>query len=443
MFAQLTKRDIFALGFMTFALFVGAGNIIFPPQVGFEAGSHVWLAAIGFLITAVGLPVLTMVSLARVGGGIGALSAPIGRWGGLVVATICYLVVGPLFATPRTAAISYELGFAPLLAAANQHYALFFYSLIYFSLVVVFSLYPGKLLDTVGRFLAPLKIISLAVLVVTAIFKPAGISSPATESYQHAALANGVVNGYLTLDTLGAMVFGIVVVNAIRARGIQDKRLLTRYTMIAAFMAGIGLTLIYLGLFRLGASSGGLVQQGSNGAVILQAYVFHTFGNTGRLFLATLIFIACMVTAIGLTCACAEFFSTYLPYSYRSIVCSLGLCAMLFANLGLDELIKFSLPILNAIYPPCIVLIVSGFTWRWWRNSSIVIVPTMLTSLLFSIIDELKKTPIAHYLPEIFNQLPLVNLGLSWLLPTCIVMLFAAILDRVLCSKPVSKKSAL
>lgn len=169
---QLKSRDIIALGFMTFALFVGAGNIIFPPMVGLQAGEHVWTAAIGFLITAVGLPVLTVVALAKVGGGVESLSTPIGKVAGILLAVVCYLAVGPLFATPRTATVSFEVGIAPL--TGDGPLPLLIYSVIYFALVILVSLYPGKLLDTVGNFLAPLKIIALIVLAVAAVVWPHG-----------------------------------------------------------------------------------------------------------------------------------------------------------------------------------------------------------------------------------------------------------------------------
>lgn len=250
---QLKSRDIIALGFMTFALFVGAGNIIFPPMVGLQAGEHVWTAAIGFLITAVGLPVLTVVALAKVGGGVESLSTPIGKVAGILLAVVCYLAVGPLFATPRTATVSFEVGIAPL--TGDGPLPLLIYSVIYFALVILVSLYPGKLLDTVGNFLAPLKIIALIVLAVAAIIWPAGPISDALEAYRTAPFSNGFVNGYLTMDTLGAMVFGIVIVNAARSRGVSEARLLTRYTVWAGLMAGVGLTLLYLALFRLGSDS--------------------------------------------------------------------------------------------------------------------------------------------------------------------------------------------
>ncbi len=425
----MTPRDILALGFMTFALFVGAGNIIFPPMVGIQSGQHVWLAALGFLVTAVGLPVITVIALARVGGGVDALSSPIGKAAGLVLAAVCYLAVGPLFATPRTATVSFEVGIAPL--TGDGELPLFIYSLIYFSLVMVISLYPGKLLDTVGHFLAPLKIVALVVLGVAAVLWPAGGSIPATEAYTKAAFSTGFVNGYLTMDTLGALVFGIVIVNAARSRGIDNPRLLTRYTVLAGLIAGLGLTLVYLSLFKLGAGSGTLVAQNVNGAAILHAYVQQTFGGMGSVFLAALIFVACMVTAVGLTCACAEFFEQYLPFSYRTLVLILGLFSMLVSNLGLSHLIQFSIPVLTAIYPPCIVLVLLSFTLKWWHQAGRIVAPTMLVSLIFGIIDAIKTTPFGEVLPAWSQHLPLADQGLSWLPPVLVMLLLLGVIDRL------------
>ncbi|WP_192458130.1 branched-chain amino acid transport system II carrier protein [Musicola keenii] len=426
---RLTSKDIVALGFMTFALFVGAGNIIFPPMVGLQAGEHVWSAACGFLITAVGLPVLTVIALARVGGGIDALSSPIGKKAGVLLATVCYLAVGPLFATPRTATVSFEVGIAPLVGTGAA--PLLVYSLIYFAIVILISLYPGRLLDTVGHILAPVKIIALTVLGIAALLWPAGPQIPATDAYLHVPFSSGFVNGYLTMDTLGALVFGIVIVNAARSRGISDAGLLTRYTILAGLIAGIGLTLVYLSLFRLGTFSGSLAPEAQNGAEILHAYVQYTFGNMGSSFLALLIFIACMVTAVGLTCACAEFFSAYLPLSYRSLVFVLGLFSMVVSNLGLSHLIQLSIPVLTAIYPPCIVLVLLSFTRRWWHNSALVVSPVMLVSLVFGAIDGVKSSALAALLPEWTQRLPLSEQGLAWLPPSLVVLLAVAIYDRL------------
>lgn len=425
---HLATKDIFALGFMTFALFVGAGNIIFPPMVGMQSGQHVWLAAAGFLITAVGLPVLTVIALARVGGGIDALSTPIGKTAGLLLAVVCYLAVGPLFATPRTATVSFEVGLAPF--SGDGALPLFIYSLIYFLVVIGISLYPGKLLDTVGHILAPLKMVALGILGIAAVLWPAGSPLPVTDVYQRIPFSNGFVNGYLTMDTLGAMVFGIVIVNAARSRGVNNSRLLTRYTVLAGIISGIGLTAVYLTLFKLGSGSGVLVPHAQNGAEILHAYVQYTFGSSGSAFLAILITIACLVTAVGLTCACAEFFSEHTRLSYRTLVWLLGLFSMIVSNLGLSHLISISVPVLTTIYPPCIVLIVLSFTLRFWHNSRRVVAPAMLVSLLFGIVDGLKVSPLSDWLPLWLGHLPLSTQGLAWLPPTLAVLLMAAIYDK-------------
>ena len=304
---SLRTRDIIALGFMTFALFIGAGNIIFPPIVAQQAGEHVWLAAFGFLITAVGLPVITIMALSRTHGSIAILSSPLGKVASLILTVVCYLSVGPLFAIPRTATVSYEIGFSPYFGTSSS--SLLIYSAVYFAFVTIISLYPNKLLDTIGHVLAPLKILSLAILGVAAFLIPSGYIPPAIHNYVSSPVSEGFVNGYLTMDTLGALVFGIVIINAIHSRGVTDTKLVTKYAVIASLISGVGLTLVYLSLFKLGLGSHEVAPNAANGAIILHAYVQHAFGDLGSLFLTGLIFLACMVTAIGLTCACAEYFA--------------------------------------------------------------------------------------------------------------------------------------
>ncbi|KTC41235.1 MAG: branched-chain amino acid transport system II carrier protein [Pseudomonas sp.] len=426
----LKGQDILALGFMTFALFVGAGNIIFPPIVGLQSGPHVWMAALGFLITAVGLPVITVVALAKVGGAMDSLSSPIGKVAGGLLAAVCYLAVGPLFATPRTATVSFEVGLAPL--TGESPLALALYSTVYFLLVFFISLYPGRLLDTVGRFLAPLKIIALAVLGIAAFALPAGDIGQATTEYVAAPFSQGFINGYLTMDTLGALVFGIVIVNAIRSRGVESPRLITRYAVTAGLIAGVGLALVYVSLFRLGSGSHEVAAGATNGAAVLHAYVQHTFGSLGSGFLAVLISLACLVTAVGLTCACAEYFSRVLPLSYKTLVVILATFSLLVSNLGLTKLIAFSIPVLTAIYPPCIVLVGLSFCKDFWQDQRRIVGPVMLVSFIFGLIDALKGTVFADLIPRQFSDLPLSEQGLAWLVPSVIVLALAVVCDRLL-----------
>ncbi|PVF13103.1 branched-chain amino acid ABC transporter substrate-binding protein, partial [Yersinia pestis] len=205
-------------------------------------------------------------------------------------------------------------------------------------------------------------------------------------------------------------------------------------------IAGIGLTLVYLSLFKLGSSSGSLVPDAQNGAVILHAYVQHTFGGLGSMFLAALIFIACMVTAVGLTCACAEFFAQYLRLSYRTLVFILGIFSMLVSNLGLSHLIQISIPVLTAIYPPCIVLVLMSFTLRWWQHASRIVAPVMLISLVFGILDAVKASTFASFLPAWAHHLPLAEQGLAWLPPSLLVFVVIGLYDRIFCRQKIVVK---
>lgn len=234
------------------------------------------------------------------------------------------------------------------------------------------------------------------------------------------------------MDTLGALVFGIVIVNAIRSRGVTSPQLITRYAIIAGLIAGVGLALVYISLFRLGSGSHAIAAGAGNGAVVLHAYVQHTFGSLGSGFLAVLISLACLVTAVGLTCACAEYFSQVVPLSYKTLVLLLAVFSLLVSNLGLTKLIAFSVPVLTAIYPPCIVLVALSFCKEFWYSQRRIVAPVMLVSLLFGIIDALKVAGLAHWLPNRLANLPLSEQGLAWLVPTLITLAGAFICDRLL-----------
>lgn len=426
---NLRTRDIVALGFMTFALFIGAGNIIFPPIVAQQAGEHVWLAAFGFLITAVGLPVITIVALSRVEGSIQILSSPLGKVASILLTVACYLAVGPLFATPRTATVSYEIGFSSYFGNASN--SLMIYSIVYFALVTIVSLYPNKILDTVGYFLSPLKILGLVILGISAFFIPADIIPPAVGNYVSSPVSEGIVNGYLTMDTLGALVFGIVIVKAITSRGVTDTKLITKYAIIASIISGIGLTFVYISLFKLGMTSHDFAPNATNGAVILHAYVQHAFGDMGAYFLSAMIFVACMVTAIGLTCACAEYFSKLTKIPYKVFVFILVGFSLLISNLGLTKLIAVSVPVLSAIYPPAIAVILLSFCTKFFHQPSRVIAPVTAVAFAFGIIDGLKVAGFSDNLPSVLQNLPLNEQNLAWLIPSLIVLVITVVIDKV------------
>ena len=234
------------------------------------------------------------------------------------------------------------------------------------------------------------------------------------------------------MDTLGALVFGIVIVNAIRSRGVESPKLITRYAIIAGLIAGVGLALVYVSLFRLGSGSHAVAAGASNGAAVLHAYVQYTFGSLGSGFLAVLISLACLVTAVGLTCACAEYFSKILPLSYKTLVVILALFSLFVSNLGLTKLIAFSIPVLTAIYPPCIVLVALSFCKGFWQEQGRIVGPVMLVSFIFGCIDALKGAGLAGWMPTQLVNLPLSEQGLAWLVPSVMTLVAAVVIDRML-----------
>jgi len=427
---RLKGFDLLALGFMTFALFLGAGNIIFPPSAGMASGEFIWQAALGFLLTGVGLPLLTVVALARVGGGMDRLTAPLGKVAGTVLAVAVYLAIGPLFATPRTAVVSFEIGIAPF--SGNAGMPLFIYTLVFFAAMLFLVLNPGQLVNRIGKFITPVLLAALLVLGGAAIFAPAGEVGAASESYRASPLIKGFLEGYLTMDTLGALVFGIVIATAIRDRGVTEPALVTRYSMIAGVIAAVGLSLVYLALFYLGATSQGIAAGAENGVQILTTYVQHTFGTPGSLLLAVVITLACLTTAVGLTTACGEFFSALLPVSYRTVVVVFALFSLLVANQGLTQLISVSVPVLVGLYPLAIVLVALSLLDRFWVSPSRVFVPVMAVTLIFGVVDGLAAAGFTDWVPVLFTQLPLADQSMGWLVPVLVMLVFAVVTDRLL-----------
>ncbi|MFQ3396152.1 branched-chain amino acid transport system II carrier protein [Enterobacter mori] len=418
----MKSRELIIVGFMTFALFVGAGNIIFPPYIGMVSGENMWFAAGGFLATGVGLPVLALIAMARNNCSLDELTRPAGNKLGLLLTIVCYLALGPLLCTPRTATVSYEIGIHPV---TSGHFPLKAFSTVFFMAVVICSLNPSRLVQIVGKFLSPVKIIALGALGLYAFLNPGGEEVVTTAEYISQPFSRGLINGYLTLDTLAALVFSLIVVNAIRLRGVTDSSEITKNTIAAALIAGVGLIYVYVSLFYLGVYSHALVPAATNGAEVLQAYISANFGYRGGIILAFIITIACLVTAIGLTSACATFFSKLTGLSYKLNVIVLALVSAVLSNMGLTEIIRFSLPALTSIYPPFIVLVLAGALLPPNARSAFVFLPAIVTALLFGIIQSV--VPV-KFMPGFIIAIPLYDEQMVWLLPTVVVLIVMSLI---------------
>ena len=432
---KLSRRVQLLLGFTLFSMFFGAGNLIFPPGVGAQAGTLTWPAMAGMAVSAVGLPVLGVVAVAR-SGGLDALGDRVHPLFSKVFTIVAYLAIGPCLAIPRTASTSFEMAVPPFVGAEAPLALLqLIYSLAFFALALTVALRPEKLTDRLGKIMCPILLVLILVTFIGTLIDPLeGYGAPQSELYAAAPVARGFLDGYQTMDTIAALVFGIIIALNIRARGVEEDGDVVRYTVRAGWMAGVLLLAVYAMLAHIGALSGGAFPGATNGAVVLTNLIPALFGTPGSVLLAAIFVIACFNVCVGLICSCAEYFNQLCPrLSYRVWAVLFAVVSMLIANAGLDMILKVSVPALSIIYPVAIALIALSFFQRWLEGRPMVypvtILLTGIASILYTLRD-LEALPAAA--SDLLGALPLAGQGLGWVLPA----LVGAVLGLLLSGKP-------
>ncbi|PMG47032.1 branched-chain amino acid transport system II carrier protein [Vibrio lentus] len=411
---SLKLTDIMALGFMLFAFFLGAGNIIFPPLAGQLAGDHFLPAMSGFLLTAVGLPLITIVAVAVAGGSWGHLTKDLPKQAATIMAVLIFIIIGPAFAAPRTGLVAYEMAVKPFFIDASQaHLTLF--SIAFFVVAMFFSWSQGKLIDVIGKVLTPALFVGLVVLAIAVFVNPQGDILTAHGEYITQPMTKGFLEGYNTMDTFASLMFGMLIVDAIRSKGITDRAATTKYLISAGCIAAAGLAFVYISLFFLGATSATVAAGADNGGAILSLYVQSLFGPSGQLVLSVIVLLACLTTAIGLVSACSDYFSSLTPLSYKTWVIINGVACATVANVGLSQLISLSVPVLFALYPVAIALVALTFLRSRFPNPKAAYRVVVLVSLMFALIDGAK---VAGVDVSALKMLPLFEIGMGWLLPT-------------------------
>ncbi|NVD05753.1 branched-chain amino acid transport system II carrier protein [Vibrio sp. JPW-9-11-11] len=414
----LKLTDIIAVGFMLFAFFLGAGNIIFPPLAGQLAGDNLLPAMTGFLITAVGLPLITIVAIAVAGGSWEHLTKDLPKRAAMVMAVLIFIIIGPAFAAPRTGLVAYEMAVKPFfIDAAQSHLTIF--SILFFAVAMFFAWSQGKLIDVIGKVLTPVLFIGLIVLAVAVFVDPQGDMIAAQGEYLTHPLQKGFLEGYNTMDTFGSLMFGVLIVDALRQKGITEQKATAKYLISAACIAAAGLAFVYISLFYLGATSAAVAAGADNGGVVLSLYVQSLFGPYGQVVLSVIVLLACLTTAIGLISACSDYFSSLTPISYKGWVIINGVACAVVANVGLSQLIALSVPVLFALYPVAIALVALTFLRNKMPNPQAAYRVVILVSLLFALIDAAK---VAGVDVSALSMLPLFDIGMGWLLPTAVAI---------------------
>ncbi|MCL9662249.1 branched-chain amino acid transport system II carrier protein [Paenibacillus hunanensis] len=415
---------IIVIGLMLFALFFGAGNLIFPTLLGQSSGTNFWAANIGFLITGVGLPTLGVIALGVSGKeDLQSLSSRVHPVFGVVFTTVLYLAIGPLFAIPRTGNVSFEIGVKPFLDGGSHLWVSIVFSIIFFGITCFFSLNPARIVDLVGKVLTPIKLTFISILIIAGLLYPIGALQPPTAKYASNALFKGFQEGYLTMDALASFVFGIIVIQAIRSRGATSRKQVITVSIKAACIAAIILSVLYVSLSYISASSVTAFGYLENGGQILARMSSYYFGTSGGIFLGLMITIACLTTSIGLITSCASYFHKLLPrLAYKKLVVGMCIFSAVIANIGLNELIQISVPVLKIIYPLAIVLMILTFCHHLFKGNRLVYQGSMLLVFLVSIPDGLRETPLHLGWLDTFmsGYIPMYTIGMGWVLPAVI-----------------------
>ncbi len=418
----LSKIEILSIGLMMFSIFFGAGNLIFPPALGQAAGNHLLPAILGFLITGVGLPLLGVVAIALKGGRYTEfIEENVHPKFALVLLSVLYLTIGPLFAIPRTGAVSFEIGIRPFLSDVNAWQGQLLYTALFFGLTYTLALNPSKIIDRVGKLLTPILLLFLVVLFAKSFLSPLGDIMDAVGNYVYTPFSEGFQNGYLTMDLLASLAVGAIVVNAVRMKGIDDHRVIGRVCIIGGIISVALMSAVYLSLGWLGATSTGVLGHSPNGGVLLSEAAGIFFGPMGNVVLAIIIMFACLTTSCGMASACSWYFNHALGnrISYQRLLLYSTLFGFATSNVGLTDLIHISIPFLTAIYPVVIVLVMLSLFSDFWQGRKSVYRWGLAFTFAFSVFDGLNaaglQTDAVNAL--LSRYIPFYAAHMGWLIP--------------------------
>ena len=404
------NKDILIIGFALFSMFFGAGNLIFPPYIGISSGSSWLISFLGFILADVGIILLSIIAISKAG----SLQNVIGRAGkkfGITLEFLMMLCLGPILVIPRTGATTFEMSILPL--AKNFNPVLF--SIIFFSITLLLTIKPTKVMDIIGKFLTPILLLSLAFLIVKGIVSPIGNLEDVNSSD---LFITGVTQGYQTMDALGIGGIVALIMTSLVSKGYTDRNENISLAIKSALIACVGLTVVYGGLTFLGATASSLYDTNISQTALLINITHQLLGSTGTIMLAVVVGFACLTTSIGLTSVTGKFFEDFTnkKLKYEHIVIFICVFSAIVSNFGVDKIIQIAIPILSLIYPVTIVLVVMNIFKKIIPNDMTLkgaAYATLLISLL-NVIDSLGLSI------QFVHQIPLANLGFNWILPAII-----------------------
>ena len=419
---NMSLAKVLPIGLMLFSFFFGAGNLIFPPALGQLAGDNLPAAIFGFCFSGVGLPLMGILAMAILNSDDpNELASPMSPAFGKAITILCALTIGPFFAIPRTCAVSFDTGILLLLPPGYETTGLALYSVFFFGLTYFLSVNPSKIVDNIGKIMSPLLLLCLGILITCVIIDPMGSLQPANGVYKNVPFFKGFQEGYNTMDLLCTMLYGAATLKAIQSQGITEQKQLTKMCIYAGIIAAICLALIYGALAYAGASSTAVFGIVSNGGQLLNMISVHYMGFPGQVVLALIIFFACITTSIGLTTSISSYFHELSGKQvlYQRFCLYICLFSLVVANFGLNNIIKFSIPVICMLYPIVIAIVILNVGQSIFKRDKAIFRICLTLTTIFAIFDGLRAGGFdLRSLDSFLTQyLPFFAVGFGWLLP--------------------------
>lgn len=416
------NKEILVVGFALFALFFGAGNLILPPFLGFFAGSHWYLVALGFIISGVGLPLLGILAHARLQGSIYNFADKISPIFSLVFCILIYLISVALPA-PRTAAVTHEIAVQPFFKVSSLTT-----SIIYFILVFLFVVKRSSVINNIGKFLTPAILLLLLAVIFSGIFSE---FQPLSIPLDQQPVLTGFFEGYQTFDAIAALVVGGVIIISVKLKGYSSPLQIRKIISAAALLAGVSLLLVYSGLIYNGAIVNSEFPETVTRTQLLTGISFLNLGAMAQTSLAVLVTLACFTTAAGIITGTADFMAERIrkKFIYEITVLLACLLGVVMGALSVNKIIEIALPVLLLIYPLTIVLILLNVLPEKFRTTFIMRV-TVIAVIIFSLPEALKFVFPLEVLEETQQWIPFSEYDLGWVLPSILAFLFSFFLER-------------
>lgn len=423
---NLTKEQFFSVAIMLFGLFFGAGNLIFPPLLGKQAGGATFQSLLAFGITAVVFPILGVVAVAKTKG-LSNLASKVDKYFAIVFTTMIYMAIGPGLGIPRAGSLPFEMAVAPFLPEnVSLSLSRLVYTFVFFLVAYLVCLKPNKLVTRMGKFLTPALLVLITVMFVGVLFKNPNAVTSSVGDYATSSTVKGFLEGYNTMDTIAALNFGLVISLAVKSFKVEDEEKVIGYTVRVGLVAGSFLFVIYAMLAYIGMTTSGLTGDVKNGAEILTTVSQYVFGKFGIVLLASIFTLACLTTCIGLITSISKFFETMTKekVSYHKWIVFWTFLSFLVANFGLNTILKVSVPVLVAIYPVSIVLILLGLTEKYFGYNKFTYRLVCYTVTFISVVEALLSVKLnIPFVTELVSSLPFFSLSLGWVLPMVLTWL--------------------